>query len=463
MTGTYDPSHTRLLTFHDKVASFRDGTDTPRKYLERCLETIEAREPVVRAWVEMNVPGARAAADAASDRYRAGTALSMIDGMPIGIKDLIMTRDMPTRMGSPLFAENHTHADSASVQALRSAGAVVLGKTVTTELGFSHPGPTTNPFSPDHTPGGSSSGSAAAVGAGMIPAAVGSQVAGSIVRPASFCGNFAIKPTLGAINRGERLGTSQSHLGVHAGSLTDMWHVAIEMARRAGGDPGYPGLFGGSDPHAPVRPMRLIVMESQGAAEMSGLAQEVFETFLAHLARQGVEILRRDASPLIERFEQSISDALELTRDLCAYEMRWSLENIIERHGGGLSDSMMARLELARGLSIDHYRACLDRREAARTAHRAIAPLADAMISPSSVGSAPRMDNTQADSGISHTTGLPSYNAATSMLGSPAISLPMLAVDGLPMGLQVIGQPHEDDRLTGLARWISETIPPVSR
>src|SRR3546814_123250 len=161
--------------------------------------------------------GAMAAAEASDRRWRDGTPLSPIDGMPVGVKDLYMTRDMPTQMGSPLYAGRSTGEDSACVQALRLAGAVVLGKTVTTELGFSHPGPTTNPFDPARTPGGSSSGSAAAVGAGMVPAAIGSQVVGSVIRPAGFCANTAIKPTLGALHRGERQGLSHSHLGVHAG------------------------------------------------------------------------------------------------------------------------------------------------------------------------------------------------------------------------------------------------------
>lgn len=197
----------------------------------------------------------------------AARPLSAIDGMPVGIKDLFETRDMPTEMGSPLFKGNNPGRDTAHVRALREAGAVVLGKTVTTELGMSHPGPTTNPFDPTRTPGGSSSGSAAAVGAGMVPAAIGSQVVGSVIRPASFCANWAIKPTIGALNRGERQGLSHSHLGVHAGSAQDMWQVAIEIALRAGGDPGQPGLYGASVPPAPARPGRLVVLHGEGWAK----------------------------------------------------------------------------------------------------------------------------------------------------------------------------------------------------
>ncbi|MDN4988243.1 MULTISPECIES: amidase [Bradyrhizobium] len=455
----YHPAEFQALTFHDAVPAFREGRDSPRKYLERCLETIDAREPTVRAWVEMNVREARSVADRSTARYLAGRELSTIDGMPVGIKDLFMTKDMPTRMGSPLFRDNHTHQDTACVQALRAAGAIVLGKTVTTELGMSYPGPTTNPFSHRHTPGGSSSGSAAAVGARMIPAAIGTQVAGSVIRPASFCANYAIKPTMGAIHRGERLALSQSHVGIHAGDLRDMWHVSIEVAKRSGGDPGYPGLYGETTLHPATRPLRVIVMEAQGAAELDDDSRDAFERFLTQLRHAGVHTIDRTNHSLVDSFERAIDESLEITRDVCAYEMRWSLENLVERFGGGLSDSLTSRLELARKMSIDDYRQLLAQRDKARAAHAAIAHIADAIVAPSSVGPAPKLDNQGLDSGISHTTGLPSYNAVTSVLGAPTITLPLLAVRGMPLGIQVIGQQHTDQHLVGLGRWISETIP----
>ncbi len=462
MCALYNPSEFRALTFHDAIPAFREGRDNPRAYLERCLATIEEREPIVKAWVEMNVVEARAVADASTKRYQAGRPLSSIDGMPVGIKDLLMTKDMATRMGSPLYKDNYTKQDSACVQALRSAGAIVLGKTVTTELGMSHPGPTTNPFSPLHTPGGSSSGSAAVIGARMVPAALGTQVVGSVIRPAGFCGNYAIKPTLGALHRGERLGFSQSHIGVHAGSLADMWHVAIEIAKRSGGDPGYPGLYGGASLHSPTRPVRLIVMEAQGWPELDDRTRATFEALLADLRRAGVEIIRRADHPLVEAFEQAVGESLEIARDVCAYELRWTLENLLERYGGGISDSLTSRLEIARQMTLDDYRVVLAKREAARRAHGAIAEIADALIAPSSIGPAPRLDNQGIDSGVQHTTGLPSYNAVTSVLGAPTITLPLLAIGGLPVGVQVIGPQHADDRLAGVARWIAENIAPRS-
>lgn len=455
---SYSPTTFQALTYCDQVPAFLAGTDSPRAYLERCLATIDEREPVVKAWVTLNREGARAAADASTGRYKAGRPLSPIDGIPVGIKDLYATRDMPTKMGSPLYEKNWPKQDSASVQALRAAGAVILGKAVTTELGMSHPGPTTNPFSAEHSPGGSSSGSAAAVGARMVPVTLGSQVVGSCIRPAGFCANYALKPTMGALHRGERQGFSQSHLGVHAGSLEDMWRVAHEIAIRAGGDPGYPGLVGPATLHTPVAPSRLVVIEAEGWEATDAASRAAFEGVLAVLRDAGVEIVTRRDNPVVETFERAIGDSLAMTRDICAYEMRWSLDNLVAEHGGGLSDSLMQRHILGQKVTLDEYRALLVARDHAKRALLAVAAAGDAMICLSNVGAAPRLDNKGTDSGIAHTTGLPAFNAWTSVTGAPAISLPLLAIDGLPCGVQVIGQQHGDHALTGIARWVAETV-----
>src|SRR5262249_43492775 len=226
--------------------------------------TIQEREPAVKAFAALNEPAARSAADDSTMRWTAGRPLSLIDGMPIGIKDLLETKDMPTQMGCEAHRGNFPKRDNAAVWALRKAGAVIVGKTTTAELGGTHPPATTNPFDPQRTAGGSSSGSAAAVAARMIPAAIGTQVGGSIIRPAAFCANVALKPTQGAINRGERQATSMSTHGVHAGCIEDMWQVAIEIAERARGDRGCAGLFGPRRAPAALKPDRLIVLETAG-------------------------------------------------------------------------------------------------------------------------------------------------------------------------------------------------------
>src|SRR5262249_28757291 len=153
MAKRYDPREFKALTFHDAVRRFQDGSDTPRAYLERCLETISEREPVVQAFAALNTTGARTAADESTKRWKDGRPRSPIDGLPIGIKDLLETKDMPTEMGCAAYRGNFPKRDNAAVWALRQAGAVVVGKTVTAELGGSHPGPTTNPFDPARTAG----------------------------------------------------------------------------------------------------------------------------------------------------------------------------------------------------------------------------------------------------------------------------------------------------------------------
>jgi Asp-tRNA(Asn)/Glu-tRNA(Gln) amidotransferase A subunit family amidase len=382
--------------------------------------------------------------------------------MPIGIKDLIETRDMPTQMGCEAYRGNFPKRDSAMIRALRDAGAVILGKTVTTELGQAHPGPTTNPFDPRHTPGGSSSGSAAAVGARMVPAAIGTQVGGSIIRPASFCANVALKPTQGAINRGERQGLSQSTAGVHAGSIQDMWLVAKAIALRAGGDPGSPSLFGPDAPPAARRPARLIVMEAEGWAMLDAASRQAFEAVLAQLRDAGVEVLHRADAPAIEAFERSIANAKAVTNDLCSFETRWSQQNLIESNPEGVSQRFLARHAAGMAMSLDDYRARLLQREAMRRALADLAPMADALISPASPGPAPVWEGDKPGQPLApRPTGDIAYNAATSALGVPCVTVPLTAVRGLPMGVQVIGHPHMDARAAGLARWMLETLQPV--
>ena len=191
-----------LRPFLAARADFAAGADTPRVFLERCLAALDHWEPKVDAFVNLNIAGARAAADASSRRWYEEQPLSPIDGMPLGIKDIIETIDMPTENGSPLYAGWRSDRDAASVAALREAGAVIVGKTVTTEFAAREPRGTRNPWDLTRTPGGSSSGSGAAVVTGMVSAALGTQVIGSTIRPASYCGCVGFKPTVGALNRG---------------------------------------------------------------------------------------------------------------------------------------------------------------------------------------------------------------------------------------------------------------------
>jgi Asp-tRNA(Asn)/Glu-tRNA(Gln) amidotransferase A subunit family amidase len=460
--GTYDPRAFKALSFYDATPGFRDGSDTPRAYLERCLETIVEREPIVQAFVVLNEPGARAAADASTTRWKEGRPLSILDGLPIAIKDLLETRDMPTQMGCDAYSGNFPKRDNAAVWALRQAGAIILGKTVTAELGGSHPGPTRNPFDPARTPGGSSSGSAAAVAARMVPAAIGSQVGGSIIRPAAFCGNVALKPTQGGINRGERQATSMSTHGVHAGSLADMWQVAIEIAQRAGGDRGCLGLFGPPTLPPATKPERLIVLETEGWAILDDTSKGAFAMLLESLQRQGITLLRRSTHRWIEALEKAIDHAGAVCSAITRWENRWWQQNLADEYPDRVSQRAKNTLASAEVMSPEDYRAALLERETAQLCFAKLAPLADAAITLSCPGPAPLwVEDIPGRPLAPYPTGNPIFNFPSSMLFAPAVTMPLLSVNGMPVGVQLMGQQHSDARITAMARWMLETISPV--
>jgi Asp-tRNA(Asn)/Glu-tRNA(Gln) amidotransferase A subunit family amidase len=431
--------------------SFALGKDNPRAFLERCLETMMAIEPEVQAFEATNLPAARAAADAASGRWQMGKPLSPIDGMPIGIKDIIETADMPTGMGSPLFADYQPRFDSASVRALREAGAVIVGKTVTTEFAATEPGKTRNPFDATRTPGGSSSGSAAAVGAGMLSAALGTQVVGSIVRPASYCGAFGFKPSLGAINRGGSLDIlSQSVQGVIGASLEDCWAVAYAIASRVGGDPGYDGLVGAAAMMGPRKPKRLALLETPGWEVAEDMAKAALLGAADGFAKAGIEIVARKADPELHQMERVLHEALELTRRINAYESRWPLNVFYEKDAGKLSKGMQERLAQAIMIKPEQHREALKRRAAIRARYAALAERYDGCITLAATGPAPK----------GMLTGNPVFAVPGSMLGVPALSLPVFDVGGLPLGLQVLGYTGEDAAAFAIATSLFAILQP---
>jgi len=462
-TPSYDPRTFQGLEFASRRAAFAEGADDARAYLERCLEAVEAREPVVRALASLNVEAARAAADASVARWKAGRPLSQIDGMPVGIKDLLETRDMPTEMNCAALKGNFPKRDNAAVIALRQAGAVIFGKTVTAELGGSHPGPTTNPFDETRTPGGSSSGSAAAVAAGMMPAAIGTQVGGSIIRPAAFCGNIALKPSQGGINRGERQATSMSTHGVHANSFEDMWRVAMEIVSRVGGDRGGPGILGPMSAPAAVKPERLIVLESDAWAVIDDASKAAFEAFLEALAADGVTLLRRGDTAEVERLEAAIAGAGDICSKITAWENQWTYRNLVDAYGEeGISQRARNTLAMAEGLSVGDYRAALVERTLAQDVHAAVGGIADGAIMFACPGPAPLWPGDKPGEPLARRpTGDAICNYPSSMLFAPAVTTPMLSVGGLPVGVQIVGRPGEDARVASLARWVHAAVPPV--
>ncbi|MHA1108774.1 MAG: amidase [Alphaproteobacteria bacterium] len=449
-TREYDPKTVKLLSFHDAIAKFLDGSDTPRAYLERCIETIEAREPEVKAFVATNLDGARAASDASTARYADGKPLSLVDGMPVCIKDLYETIDMPTQMNSPVYAGWESNRDAAHVYALRRGGAAIVGKTVTTEFGTATPGPARNPHDITRTPGGSSSGTSAAIGAAMLPAGTGSQVRGSIQRPAGYCGNWAIKPTFGALNRagGHSMAPSQSVLGVHAGSLEDCWRTAYFISSHAGGDAGQPGLYGEPVLGDAIKQMRLIRLDTRGWDDTESETKEIFEDFLARLAAEGVEIVSRRDDQRIEDVERSMETIPEYMLPIFAYEMRWPAGPYRDRGEDLLSDKIRERLERGEKLSQEDYRKALDMRSRGREIFSAIADVADACVTLSATGPAP----------VGMPVGDPVYGDISSCMGAPAFNLPLLADRGMPMGIQLLGQPNQDYTLARMGSWFGDNF-----
>jgi Asp-tRNA(Asn)/Glu-tRNA(Gln) amidotransferase A subunit family amidase len=426
---------------------FRSGADTPRDFLERCLACVEEREKEIHAFVSTNIPAARAAADRSTERWRNGRALSAIDGMPIGIKDIIETADMPTEQGSPLFKGWRSARDSAAVSALREAGAVIVGKTVTTEFAAVHPGPTRNPWDTTRTPGGSSSGSAAAVAAGMVSAALGTQVIGSIIRPASYCGCYGYKPSVGSINRGGSFDyLSQSCAGVLAATLDELWIVAREISARAGGDPGFRGLSGPRNPPAAYQPKSIAILQTAGFSSLVPGAAKLFARFQKTLAGKGVHLLTRENTHAVADVEQAIVDAGTLSRKINAWEFRWPLNTYARNLGvEGLSPVMRARLEEAEAMTLEEYQKLLLDRALCRDIYAQTAAMADAYITLSAPGPAPI--------GLA-STGDPTFAIPGSLLGVPAISMPVFEIDGLPLGLQVLGFNECDANLFSVAAWL---------
>ena len=461
MSDAYDPRTFQARTFYDATEAFADSSDTPRAYLERCLEVIEQKEPTVQAFAAFNEESARAAADASCKRWKAGRPLSPIDGMPVGIKDLLETKDMPTQMGCDAYNGHFPQNDNAAVWALREAGAVIAGKTVTAELGGNQPGPTTNPFDPARTAGGSSSGSAAAVAAGMLPAAIGTQVGGSIIRPAAFCGNFALKPSQGGLHRGERQATSMSTHGPHAGCLEDMWRVAIEIAKRTGGDPGRTGLMGPDSAPAPIKPERLIILETEGWERVDTASHEAFAQLRTSLEAAGISISDRHSDNVVDVLEKSITDATHVCGMITAWENRWALRNLINRHPDGVSQRTQETVAKAEAMTPDDYRGLLRDREHARLCHADLKSHADAILTFACPGPAPHWPGDKPGEPLNpRPTGDAVFNYPSSMLGAPVVTIPMMAVVGLPVGLQIMGQPGEDERIAAIARWVHESVSP---
>ena len=441
MPNTTQP---RPRSYFSAWDAFRSGADTPRAFLERCLETIEARDGEIGAFVAINPEGAREAADRAGERWRTARTKSAIDGMPIAVKDIMATADMPTGQGSPLFTGWRSGYDCAAVAAAREAGAVVLGKAVTAEFAGTEPGATRNPHDPSRTPGGSSSGSAAAVATGMVSGALASQVIGSTVRPASFCGCYGFKPSVGGINRGGSFDVySQSCTSSFAATLEEAWCLARAISARAGGDPGHLGLSGPLEAPEAVLPARAAMLETAGWPAATDDAKGSLTAACDRLRAAGVELLDRTTDPLVRELETALEGATPLARTINAWETRWPINTYaLDMDRAALSQEMLNRLATAEAMSLEDYQDLLSERDRLRALHAGLAEHAAVCVTLSAPGAAPV--------GIGW-TGDASFAIPGSLLGVPAVSLPVLEDEGLPLGLQIIGYRDRDAAMMAAA------------
>jgi len=293
------------------------------------------------------------------------------------------------------------------------------------------------------TPGGSSSGSAAGVASGMLSAALGTQVIGSTIRPGSYCGAIAFKSSAGALNRGGSCdGLSQSSTGVLATTLEDAWQVAYEIVQRAGGDPGYPGLYGPSSVPAAQKPRRVAFIETAGWSALTPGSKSEMARALDILRGAGIDVITRQSNAKVAAAEQAIAPARPISMRLNCWEFRWPLNTFAKRDASKLSRVMLDRLAEAQAMTLDDYRAELKKRDEARAVYAALASECDACVTLAAPGAAPV--------GLA-STGDPSMTVHVSLLGIPAISLPVLHDEGLPLGLQVTGFMHGDAKMFAAA------------
>lgn len=437
------------VSYVSRAEAFRSGADSPVRALEEHVRIISAREHDVRAFVCLDADAARRQAEASEIRWRKNAPLSPLDGMVIGVKDIIETGDFPTAQGLPALEGFRSGRDAASVAALRSAGSIVIGKTTTTEFASTELFyPTRNPHDTTRTPGGSSSGSAAAVGCGMVQLALASQVVGSTLRPSSYNGAFGYKPTWGGLNRsGSYDYLSQSCVGIIGRHLDDIWVSTRQIATRAGGDPGHVGVLGPDAPMSVQRPARVAVLRTDGWQRTSDTVKSVFENKLAHLGACGIAVGTADGDPLIAALESALSNALDKTWNILVWEMRWPLNVYGSQPGLGMSDAMRMRLAQGEAMNQAGYAEALSARDSARARLRDVASAYDCILTLGAVSAAPADFSS---------TGDPSFNVPASYLGAPALSLPVLTDGGLPQGLQIIGGHHQDARIFAFAKWLLE-------
>jgi Asp-tRNA(Asn)/Glu-tRNA(Gln) amidotransferase A subunit family amidase len=415
------------LTATEAARLIRADTLRPQELMEACLARIAAREAKVRAFAHLDPDQARSAA--------AQAAPGPLHGLPIGIKDVLDTADMPSEYGSPIWHGWRPRADAAAVGWARAAGGVAIGKTVTTEFATRKPGPTANPRGLGHTPGGSSSGSAAGVAAGFFPLAYGTQTAGSVIRPAAYCGAVGYKPTFGTISRiGMKImSDSLDTVGVMARSVADCAMFAGAVSGRDLGDPDA----------RPDRAPRVGICRSPAWDQALPETAALLEQVATALSRAGAAVSARELPPTIAALTTAHPVVMN---NESARALGWELSHAKDQISEGLRERLefglsRSEAELAHGYAVF---------AAAQAAFPAATEDLDVLVTPSAPGQAP--------AGLGW-TGDPAFNLIWTSLHVPCVTVPAgEGPDGLPLGIQIVGRQGEDRAVLAWAQWVATAI-----
>jgi Asp-tRNA(Asn)/Glu-tRNA(Gln) amidotransferase A subunit family amidase len=419
----------------DLLRLFRKDQAAADRYAAACLEKAGTIEPRLKAFEYLP-----------TDLQRRGGPLS---GIPVAIKDIIATSDMPTTNGSPIYKNHVPAADAWVVERLKNLGATIFGKTVSTEFAWRHPGPTVNPWNSEHTPGGSSSGSAAAVAAGLVPLALGSQTLGSVIRPAAFNGVVGFKPSYGAIPRigAHPLSPSLDHVGFFARRVDDVALALSLLSGTSDGDRhGRPLPAFQVDIETGIAPLaipRLGIVRFEKWSRVEPEQQKVFETAIATL---------RDAGAAAEELALTELDQVNwhAINTILHGEGAAIFEDLVARYPDRTSDPLKALVAAGEAITAIDYLAAKKQQEQRRSALAAEMKGFDAILTLPAFGEAPR--------GL-HYTGDAEYCAPWTFVGAPAVTLPAgFGKNGLPLGIQIVGEYRNDLRVLRVAKWIAATL-----
>jgi Asp-tRNA(Asn)/Glu-tRNA(Gln) amidotransferase A subunit family amidase len=432
------------LEVHEHLLS---GQETVLEFTAKLGRFVDGADKAIHAFAHRDDRVVALQADNLQRDRSAGHLPGPLFGVPVGVKDIIDTMDFPTEYGSPIHAGRYSVGDATVVSRLRAAGAVIFGKTVTTEFATTQPGPTCNPHNLAHTPGGSSSGSAAAVAAGMVPVALGTQTNGSLIRPASFCGVYAFKPSRGLLPRTGVLDQSPSldEIGVFARNLEDIAKVTEIMS----GDDGYDSASARQSPRRlyevavsqPPLPPKFCFVKTPWWDDVEPEAREAYEAFVAHMG-DDVEVVQ--LPDIVKQVAPWLVTVNEIELGVCL-QKEWL------HHREQLSEPLRLRVEKSMAMPGTDYLIAKDRMFHVMNAFDEYFATYDAILCPAALGTAPQ--------GLT-STGNPIMQTVWSFAGLPSVNLPLLTLsNGLPLGVQAVGSYQNDARLLRSSRWlVSEFI-----